>query len=1016
MFRLLPRVFVIFFMAQLLWVAQALAIVVYWEPAAPVPGGDVTIYYNVIEGTLPNDTDPVYIHLGYNGWQDTQDYAMTEDADGWWHYEYSIPADAYVVDFVFTDLQGNWDNNGGIGVDWHIGLNITWEPLNPNPNDVVHMTVRNTDQGGDVIWYVGTGPYFEPPIEDYWPAGSQLTADGSAIASPLQGPDGDGNYTLELGPFTNAEQLVDVIKFEIQWADGTWEGSLYDITLDYTPAPGDPTVDIVTPEDDQLIDGPTQINVEATDAETVEIWAAGELLEILTVPPYQTTWNPNLDNFGDHIIIAKAINDEGRVTFDQVQVRIVPEVVSEPAPPGTDDGVNIDGNEVTIALYAPGKDFIALKGSFNEDEYPNGELMKVSGDTLWWATYTLPDGEYLYQYNIDGIKYIADPWSKDVEWKDPNGGWESGDYQHAKTRFVVGQEEFEWTDQDFVRPPIDNLVIYEMHVSDFVGYTDGTIGTYLEVIDKIEEGYFDSLGVNVVELMPVNEFEGENSWGYNPSFYMAPETAYGTPEELKMLVNKFHEHDIAVMLDVVFNHMWGSAPLFQLYQPLGNYNYEDHDYDNCPYFENDPSPWGYRLEHWHYRNGRHYRTWKHVTDALRTWVEEYHFDGFRYDHTEGIGWWGYDEEGMSFYSAFVDELGEDIIQIAEEDNALRINNSGIDGGWNYSYFHALKANLQQISDAGFNWGNMSSLSYQISTSEMQAPYAPLSYIESHDETRVIYEATAYQGMNYETALKKSKLGMTVLMTSRCTPMIYAGQELAQNDTSRDPDGNIMPQPMQWENLETPEGQDLFAYYQRLIELRQNRPVLRSDDISFHLMSSDQKSIVYWRETSADIVVVAANFNNQDEEIMIDFPSSGMWYEFTEQDSIMVDNDMYSYPMPASTARIFFGYRYWLDIEDDTEAPQIVDIQLRQNYPNPVMSGQFTQIRYQLPAATPVTLKVYNAAGQFVRTLADQKQAAGVHDVQWDGRNEAGQIVGSGVYFYRLETPEETHQRRMVLIR
>lgn len=96
--------------------------VVFWEPEIPVSGGDITIYYNTIEGTLPDDTTPVYIHLGYNGWQNTDDYEMSYAPDvgnGWWRYIYSIPQDAETIDFVFTDLDGNWDNNGGMGLDWH---------------------------------------------------------------------------------------------------------------------------------------------------------------------------------------------------------------------------------------------------------------------------------------------------------------------------------------------------------------------------------------------------------------------------------------------------------------------------------------------------------------------------------------------------------------------------------------------------------------------------------------------------------------------------------------------------------------------------------------------------------------------------------------------------------------------------------------------------------------------------------------------------------------------------------
>ena len=188
---------------------------------------------------------------------------------------------------------------------------------------------------------------------------------------------------------------------------------------------------------------------------------------------------------------------------------------------------------------------------------------------------------------------------------------------------------------------------------------------------SIEEGYFDTLGINVVEIMPVNEFEGDKSWGYNPSFYLAPESSYGTPDELKLMINKFHEHGIAVLMDVVFNHMWGSAPLFQLYQPLNNWDYRAHDYEHCPYFHNRESPWGYKLEHWHGLTPAGYprRTWKYVTDCLKMWVEEYHIDGFRFDHTEGIGWDPNGKNGMNFYASYLEEL-DPRITITWEDAGL----------------------------------------------------------------------------------------------------------------------------------------------------------------------------------------------------------------------------------------------------------------------------------------------------------------------------------------------------------
>ena len=126
---------------------------------------------------MPGNTFPVYVHLGYNGWNETEDYAMSYyplNGMGWWKYEYLIPEDAETIDFVFTDLNDNWDNNGGIGIDWHISLNYYWAPFNPSPNDNIEVVLNNLNQGGYILWTIDAGNGYVAPIEEYWPEGSYL--------------------------------------------------------------------------------------------------------------------------------------------------------------------------------------------------------------------------------------------------------------------------------------------------------------------------------------------------------------------------------------------------------------------------------------------------------------------------------------------------------------------------------------------------------------------------------------------------------------------------------------------------------------------------------------------------------------------------------------------------------------------------------------------------------------------------------------------------------------------------
>lgn len=876
---------------------------VYWEPEVPVPGGDLTIYYNTIDGALPYNTMPVYIHLGYNGWQETDDYAMTyapELGSGWFEYTYSVPANAQTIDFVFTDLDGNWDNNGGVGIDWHISMNYYWTPFNPGADDDVVITLNNAPMNGEVAWTVDAGGGHVIPIEDYWPADSY--EDEGWLMTPITSLGGDV-YELNLGQFSLGSQVVESIKFRIRWDDGEWDvgdnGQIinYDIYFDYSYQSGDPYVFFISPQEGADVSGSVTLGTVGS-AEYVEYWVYGEMIGTDDSSPYEVVWTPDPELFGDVTILAKAVGTDGRITFLFRTVNILFTINHAPVPGNADDGLNIDGNNIIITLYAPEKDFVTVKGSWNI-ENQLGELMSLSGDTLWWYQTTLPDGDYTYQFNVQDERIMADPWSKDVIWVDPGGGWESGDYTHAKTNFTIGAEPYQWNDQDFTRPEQRDVIVYEMHVGDFLGI-DGQIGRYTDVTAKIEEGYFDDLGVNAIELMPVNEFEGENSWGYNPTFYMAPESTYGTPDELRELVDTAHQHGIAVLMDVVFNHMWGSAPLFLLYQPVDNWDYEDHNYNYCPYFHNQESEWGYKLQHWSPR------TRKHIDDVLMTWVEDYHMDGFRFDHTQGIGWDSNNQWGASHYGNMLHSYDPSIIIIAEEDNSWQINNTDFDAGWDYSFFHMMKANLQETSDGGHSWGDMYDLgNHIVASSQGYNSYTgPLNYCESHDETRIIYEATVYQGISLQDAYKKSKLGASVLLTSQGTPMLYHGQEFGQNGTSHS-GGNIQPQPLQWENLETDDGADLFDATRKLIALRQHYEVLRSWDLDLRYQSSVNKSIVYWRTNGSEEVVVAANFHNTDRTFDIEFPHGGTWYDFLTEEPVTIESNWYgSYTIPASTARIF----------------------------------------------------------------------------------------------------------------
>ena len=390
----------------------------------------------------------------------------------------------------------------------------------------------------EVAWMVEVGDdNFIAADEIYWPDGSYT--EGGFVFSQLEDTD-DGSRVLSLGPFNNGAQIVQSIKFIGKLNNGGWDqlsnGQLpfYDIYMDFSPQGGDPYVFFISPQEGSLVEGSTQLVTTGT-ANNVEYWVNGEVVaNAENGPPFIGTWIPSNDYFGLSTIYAIAYGDNNRVTITPLNVDIPVSVTNQNPVQECNDGLTVNGSNIKICLYAPGKDYIAIKGSWNS-EFPNGELMKLSSDGFWWYEGSLPNGEYYYQFNLEGQKRIADPWSKNVIWKDIIGVSESGDYNQAKTVFNIGESTFDWSDDSFVRPAMNELIIYELHIGDFSPSID-EYGLFDDVVDKIESGYFENLGINAIELMPVNEFEGEYSWVYNPCFYMARESSYGSPDDFKNLI------------------------------------------------------------------------------------------------------------------------------------------------------------------------------------------------------------------------------------------------------------------------------------------------------------------------------------------------------------------------------------------------------------------------------------------------------------------------------------------------
>jgi len=539
-------------------------------------------------------------------------------------------------------------------------------------------------------------------------------------------------------------------------------------------------------------------------------------------------------------------------------------------------GANISGNEVSFAIYAPGKESVSVIGDFNNwDKTANP--MTVDGDGVWSTKLSLESGEYRYRYVINGKKTIGDPYAKDVDW--------TGAGPNAVIK--VGDQKYNWNDTFFTPKPLNQLVIYETHIGDF-----SQEGTFNAMAKKVS--YLKSLGINCIELMPIMEFPGDISWGYNPAFFFAPETAYGTPNDFKKLVDIMHQNGISVILDTVFNHCAPDCPINQLYP-----------YNQNPYFSTDGNPWGFPdFNHWADCTKRF------TKDVLEYWMSEYHIDGFRFDYTVGIGYDGYN--GVSYFSWVARQFKNDVYLIAEQlpqDPHMAIT-TNIDAEWHDTFHDQMKANLREgVFDNVNNWGDLDKTvkGLYFAADGFTDNAQCINYTESHDEERVIYEAQTNPGLNHDAAIQKSKLGAIALFTAAGVPMLYHGQEFGM-DTRR----TIDPNKLRWNYLNNNSGRDLFNFYKKLIALRKSHKALEFNNLEVMCKYYKEKVIAFKRwDFDGDVIVVILNFDNHQHFIRLPFPYNGKWYEAIYNYDVNVsNNEISNLEIGASSGKIFCLKKTW----------------------------------------------------------------------------------------------------------
>ena len=761
------------------------------------------------------------------------------------------------IDFAIRWDDGSWES--AEGSDYHIPVSLARihvEPRSPSLNDVIKVVVRDSAPGGQLRWGVNAVyGMWNRPHSNFWPRWTTPSDDGLAVDTPLSAPDEHGDSVAFIGPFNRSEQVVNSLHMAVHW-DDRWDTDLgrnYNVRIARNSGTNSPVVFFSFPPAEGVFAEDFVVTAKVSRAASVSLWLDGKPLAYMNERPFEWPVKVEPLSRGRHQLMARTFSG-GRAAVAEVGFWCVPPIREEQIPGDAPLGATVqkDGS-VLFALHAPGKHFISVVGDFNQWD-PEADFMKYSPDGTWWLTREVPAGVYKYQYCIDGAAFLADPYSRDVEWKD-----EKGDETHlpekAKSILAVGQKEFEWTDQSFRRPPLDNLLIYEFFLPD-VCPGQGFTG----VVARLD--YIKSLGVTAIEPLPVTEFCGATSWGYNPAFHLAPETAYGTPDELKQLVNEAHKCGLAVIMDTVFNHMDYSSPLFQLY----GLNYEA-----SPYFHR------FLGENWGFPDLRQDSAGfkRYAADTLQYWIREYHIDGFRYDATRWVGWKGYNDWGASWFAYAAKQADSNAYQIAEHlpsDPDLQ-SKTEMDSGWHDQFRWQLR---DMIRNAKLDRGEFEKI-MDARRVGFGSSFERVVYIESHDEERYLRDLDL-SGFSTEEALRRNVTALAIMLTAPGVAMVYAGEEFGESAPKI-----VGPNPLHWSNLDKPAFRRLHEDVRALATLRTSHAALRTESVAFSTNSLPDGVVVYERTAPGAAVIVAANFGRGEQAVPVSLASEGPWTNVLEPD-------------------------------------------------------------------------------------------------------------------------------------
>lgn len=783
------------------------------------------------------------------------------------------------------------------------------------------------------------------------------------------------------------------------------------------------------------------LRAEASAPSTISIYQGGTLVTQKTNSKLvNSTINVSATGYGKFYLTMVADDGNGNVETDTAYYVARPPVTTAAAPAGIKDGINyLNDTSVVLQIVAPFKNYIYVVGDFSNWEYDSKYYMKrtPAGDRYWLQINGLTKGtEYRFQYSIDDEAMrvadvysdkILDPWND--KWIDNNTYPNLTPYPTGKTTYPVsvlhpGEQPYPWDNSiSYTKPAKENLIVYELLIRDFV-----ETHKYRTVADSIK--YFKNLGINAIQLMPIMEFEGNESWGYNPMFFFAPDKYYGAKDDLKYLVEECHRNGIAVILDIALNHSFGQNPQVRMYfdQSAGQWGQPKAN-----------NPWFNQTARHDFNVGYDYNHESQYTKdfskrVMGYWIEEFRIDGFRFDLSKGftqkntlgnIGAWNAYDQGRvdiwNEYSAHIWSVDPDAYVILEHlgDNSeetVLANNGMMPWGIMHDPFKELS--LGYSADLG--WA-----SYK--TRGWNNPHA-IVYACSHDEERLIYEnvnygnsVTGYNLKNLKTALQRQEIIAAFLMAIPGPKMIWQFDELGYPySINYCPDGTInndcrtANKPIRWDYFNDADRYRLYKAYGSVFQLKRDYPTFSTSNFNIDVTGSGKR--VQLNHNDMDAVVVG-NFAMGQISMVPGFQHTGMWYDYFSGDSLDVTDVNTSIDFNPGEFHIYTDKKLETPVftkpnSSGISTNDIIDETMNTNgYPNPF--NRIYQINVETNQPEVLNIQVVDFMGKLVKTVAQNQIINGEYAFYWDGTNNSGSEVSPGCYFYNVTTGNSSKSYKVI---